>query len=79
MKRKIDCPGPKGRYCRARKASPAKFAKRSLRTTKRGKVRIVIGCPKGKWDKRKKRCKVGTRVQTILYPLGSPKCRVCPR
>ena len=72
---KIDCPKGRGRYCRERQASPKKFAKGSLRTIKRGKTLIVVGCPRGKWDG--KRCRVGTRAQTILRPLSSAKCNVC--
>jgi len=73
--KKIHCPSGKGRYCRQRVASPKKFARNSLRTITRGSVKIVVGCPKGKFKKGK--CSVGTRAQTILRPLGSPKCQVC--
>ncbi|KKL12735.1 hypothetical protein LCGC14_2532780, partial [marine sediment metagenome] len=53
-----------GNFFRCRKASPAKFDKRSLRTLKKAKgVRLIIGCPKGKYDSKKRRCKVGTRLQ----------------
>lgn len=75
-KQKVDCPAT-GRYCRARKASPKKFAKGSFRTITRGKVKIVIGCPKRKWNKKTGRCKVGTRAQTVLYPRSHPKCAPC--
>lgn len=58
-----------GNFFRCRKESPAKFDKRSFRTIIRGKNRIIIGCPSGKWDSKRKRCKVGTRVQSILKPI----------
>ena len=58
-----------GNFLHCRKESPSKFDKRSLRTVKRGKNRIIIGCIKGKWDNTKKRCKVGTRALTILKPV----------
>lgn len=51
-----------------RKVNPRKFDKRSFRVKKSGKAKIVIGCPSGKFNKRTNRCKVGTRVQKIMYP-----------
>lgn len=74
-KEKIDCPGPRGRYCRRRVENPAKFDRRSLRTIQSGNVKMVVGCPKGKFHRGQ--CLVGTRVQTILYPMDSPRCAVC--
>lgn len=76
-RKKIDCGGPSATYCRERQAPPSHFDKRSLRTVKQGKARIVIGCPKGKWDQKAKRCRVGTRAQTILRPMNNPKCGRC--
>ncbi len=77
--KKVDCPKGKGKFCRVRKAPPKRFAKGSMRTVKQGKIRVVIGCPKGMWDTKAKRCKVGTRAATILYPIGHSRCRVCSR
>ena len=59
-----------GNYWRCRQAPPSKFAKNSLRTisTKTG-VKLIIGCPVGKYDAKKKRCKVGTKLQSKLYPI----------
>ncbi len=60
--------------CKIVKKPSKDFDKRSFRTIKKDKgVRIIIGCPKGKWDDKKKRCKVGTRVQKILYPKSRCK------
>ena len=72
----IDC---KRTTCRERQFSPKKCAKGSFRTKKIGrKANIVVCCPKGKWDRKKELCRVGTRAQSIVRPLGSPKCRkVC--
>lgn len=38
------------------------FAPRSFRWIKTGKAFLLIGCPKGEWMPRAKRCKVGTRA-----------------
>lgn len=46
-----------------------KFDRKSFRTLVRGTHRIVIGCPKGHYDERKKRCKIGTMAQKILKPV----------
>jgi len=65
------------RYCRERQIHPRAFAKGSLRTITRGGrgVKQVVGCQKGKYSKKRGKCKVGMRVQTILYPEGSdPRC-----
>ena len=59
-----------GNHWRCRQAPPSKFDPRSLRTipTKSG-VKLIIGCPVGKYDAKKGRCKVGTRLQSKLIPL----------
>lgn len=73
----IDC---KKTTCRERQAPPGKFDRRSFRMKRlRGGVLLVIGCPKGKWNKKTRRCRVGTRVQSIVRPMRSPRCRVCRR
>ena len=55
--------------------SPSKMAKGSIRTVKRGKKRVRIGCPKGPghYSKKTGRCKVGTRAVSILVP--NPKTK----
>lgn len=53
-------------YERHRQLPPSRCAKGSFRTIARGKVKIVICCPRGKW--RRERCAVGTRAQSILKP-----------
>lgn len=56
----------RGNYRRCRQESPKHFAPKSLRTITRGRVKIIVGCPKGRF--KKGRCTVGTRAQSILYP-----------
>ena len=56
-------------YIRQRVKSPKKFDKRSLRIKDVGRpggTKIIVGCPKGKYDPKRKRCKVGTQTQAIL-------------
>ena len=57
-------------FVRKRLESPKKFDPRSFRTIKPTKdVRIIVGCPKGKYCPtcpQKKKCKVGLKTQAIL-------------
>lgn len=46
------------------------FDARSFRTKRVGDHLITIGCPKGQWDARRKRCRAGTRAQRILHPVS---------
>ncbi len=46
------------------------FDQRSFRTVKMGDHYITVGCPRGRWSHSKKSCKVGTRAQRILHPIG---------
>lgn len=66
----------RAQYCRERQLSPRMFAKRSFRTIALGASgkKGVIGCPEGEYKRGK--CGVGTRLQTILHPVGS---RGCPK
>jgi len=63
---------PGGKYVRERVEDPDQFDRRSFRTIKRGKRghAVVIGCPTGQWDPKTKRCRVGTRAQSVLHPLS---------
>lgn len=66
-----------GKFLRQRVTSPKKFDPRSLRTKDIGRpegTKIIVGCPKGKFDPKKKRCKVGTKVQSILTEI-KPKTK----
>jgi len=53
---------------RYRVKSPRKFSKKSFRRKRisRG-VSLVVGCPKGEYSSRIKRCKVGTQVQAVRF------------
>lgn len=67
----------RAKYCHERVASPRKFDKRSYRTKTLGKgVKVVFGCPKGKYSPRKSRCKVGMRMQKRLIPVGARGCKI---
>ncbi len=64
----------KKKYRREHIEDPEKFDPRSFRYIVRGKHKILIGCPKGYWDDKNKRCRVGTRAVSILHPIGeNPK------
>ena len=54
--------------CIERKAKHSKryFDKRSFRWKRVSKrVAVLIGCPKGEWNTRRKRCGAGTRAYKI--------------
>jgi hypothetical protein len=53
-------------YRRARQFAPSKCARGSFRTITRGKIKLVICCPRGQW--KRGRCRVGTKAQSILRP-----------
>lgn len=69
---------PLKKYCDERQQDPRKFDPRSFRTIKLGKKGKLgtVGCPKGEWQPRKKRCRVGMQLQRILIPEGQGRCRV---
>ena len=58
-------------FVRNRQFSPKACAKGSFRTITRGKLKLVICCPKGKWDKRSQRCRVPRRASTLSSMLLS--------
>lgn len=65
--------GSRARYHHVRVLTPTQFARGSFRTIDPGKVggtKITIACPKGQWNKWKKRCRVGTELQAILVEKG---------
>lgn len=66
------------RYKRERIKAPAYFDRRSLRIIQRGTHKLIVGCPRGKYDAKAERCTTGTEVQAILHPLSEPNpCVVC--
>lgn len=60
--------------CVKRYARKSSFDKRSFRYTKRGKLILLIGCPKGKWNAKTKRCKVGTRAFEAIKAAKRNRC-----
>lgn len=66
----------KGTFCEEKLASKGKFDKRSFRYKKSGKAWVLIACPKGKWNMKTQRCRVGTRAQKVLAPSHGRSCPV---
>lgn len=64
-------------YCERLENAKSVFDERSFRwKVQSKKVRILVGCPKGKWQPRKQRCKVGLRAYKVLKQVGPrTKCR----
>lgn len=61
----------RGRYYHCRVNPPSMFDRRSFRTKavgRRGR-KIVVGCPKTKYDAKRKRCKAGMLIQKKLVPV----------
>lgn len=57
------------KYKRVRVKSPNYFDKRSFRTKDVGRPehhKIIIGCKKGEYNPKTKRCKVGIDIQAII-------------
>lgn len=61
-------------YCPERVAAKGRFDPRSFRTVRTDGHLVTVGCPKGEYDARRQRCKVGTRAQRILHPPGENTC-----
>lgn len=54
-------------YKHERIAPKEDFDPRSFRTKEiKPGVKIIVGCPKGEFDAKKKLCKVGTKLQKIM-------------
>lgn len=62
---------PRARYRHSKLESKAHFARGSFRTIRIGRhgKRLVVGCPKGQWNRR--RCRSGMRRVTMLTPKRS--------
>lgn len=58
---------------RKMRKNPGKKRAAKKRASKRGKVRVRVGCPKGRYAKRIGKCKVGTRAVSILTPKNPRK------
>ncbi|HLA89209.1 MAG TPA: hypothetical protein VJL28_02110 [Gemmatimonadaceae bacterium] len=66
----------RGTYCERKEAPKSRFDKRSFRWKKSGKSWILIGCPRGKWNAKTERCKVGTRAHKIMTKAPKGACPV---
>ena len=69
-------------FCHCRILAPSKFDPKSFRTVRPKKgVLITVGCPKGKFNRRTKKCRVGTKAQRIMYANSYLKAhkRTCAR
>jgi hypothetical protein len=65
----------RGRFCERELSHKALFARRSFRWVKRGRNWLLIGCPRGQWRERAKRCKTGTRAYKLLVASpGTGRC-----
>jgi hypothetical protein len=62
-------------YCKRVVANKRKFDKRSFRWKKRGRVAVLVACPRGHWNNSTKQCAVGTRAQKVLV-RSNGACRV---
>lgn len=71
-------PKIKGRFCERKLAKIGSFDRRSFRWTHRNRNWLLIGCPKGKWNAKRARCKVGTRAKAILV-AAKPHKPCCPK
>ncbi len=61
----------RARYVHERLEPKGRFDPRSFRTVQSGEALVTVGCPKGQWDAKRRRCRVGTRAQRIMRPKGS--------
>ncbi len=54
-------------YCERLKNPKRSFDSRSFRwKIVSKKARVLVGCPVGKWQPRKQRCKVGMKIYKLL-------------
>lgn len=66
----------RGTFCETNPKPKSYFDPRSFRWIKRGTTRLLVGCPKGKWDAKRGRCKVGTKARAVLRKAPNGSCRV---
>ena len=60
----------KGTFCEIKKAPKAGFARASFRWKKNGRAWLLVGCSRGQWSARARRCRVGTRAHVLLIPVS---------
>lgn len=61
--------------CKQKLAPLAKADKRSIRWIKRGSTFLLVACPKGKFNAKTSRCKVGTFA---LEKVKAARGKACP-
>ena len=64
----------RGTFCE-RTLSSIKPAKRSYRWIQRGANWLLIGCPRGAWQPRRQRCRVGMKALKLLTPATGGRCK----
>jgi hypothetical protein len=69
----------RGSFCEKSLAPRKQFDSDSFRWKQSGKAWLLVGCPKGKWQPRKERCRVGTKAHKILVKKGYRHCAVGTR
>jgi len=70
--------GPRAKFCRKRLVSPSKCAPGSFRVkTIKKDVKMVVCCPKGYYNRKARRCKIGTIAQNIMK--RKTQAGTCPR
>ena len=69
----------KGTFCEQSQGAESAFDRRSFRYKKSGKAWLLVGCPKGEWNAKSKRCRVGTRAYKFLAPSHGKRCAVGAR
>ena len=62
-------------YCEKKQGKQSAFDRRSFRWIRRGKAKILIACPRGKWNAPTDRCRVGTRAYAVLTPARGGRCK----
>lgn len=61
-------------YVRRRKMAPSRCSPGSFRTIKTGKRhKRVVCCPKGRWSRKARRCRVGMKTQSVLTKRRHPR------
>jgi hypothetical protein len=71
--------------CERALSPKASFDRRSFRYKRSGRAWVLIGCPRGQWNARAERCRVGTRAYKLLTPApargrcASGQAKACKR
>lgn len=65
-----------GTFCERKFAPKSRYASGSFRWKKSGNTWLLIACPRGQWQPRKKRCKKGTEGFAVLRKVKKgQRCR----